>query len=540
MREAADARRSVDAADRVIQPKLGPVGYVRFFWRQLTSMRTALFLLLLLAVAAVPGSLVPQRTSDPNGVVQYFANNPTLAPLLDKVQAFDVYSSVWFSSIYILLFISLVGCVIPRTTHHIRALRSAPPKTPARLERLEAFQVTDAGPLTMSDAITSARAILKKAGYRTAVFETAHDLSVSAERGYTRETGNLVFHVALIGVLISVGIGGGFGYIGQKVVVEGDSFANVLLSYDSFLPGRFFNNDTLAAYRLKLDDFQVKYEVKNQKALGQPIDYTAKVTTFGASDSKGTDAAIKVNDPLRIDGTDVYLLGNGFAPRITVRDGNGNVAFSQAVPFLPQDANLTSLGVIKVPDALPVQIGMIGFLYPTAAPLSTGAFTSNYPELLNPLLSLQVYTGNIKLTDGVYSLSTDGLTKIAGPKSPNKSIQLKPGQTVDLPGGIGTVTFENETPTAVKDDFSGSVARFASLDFHKDPSQGWVLFFALAVLGGLLTSLFIPRRRVWVKASQRDGGVQLEYAGLARGEDPGLARAVGEIRNRHSQKLGLG
>lgn len=503
-------------------------------------MRTALFLLLLLAVAAVPGSLVPQRTSDPNGVVQYLANNPTLAPILDKAQAFDVYSSVWFSAIYILLFISLVGCVIPRTTHHIRALRSAPPKTPARLERLEEFQVTDAPGVTSVDAITSARAILKKAGYRTITFESARDSSVSAERGYTRETGNLVFHVALIGVLISVGLGGGFSYTGQKVIVEGDSFANVLLSYDSFLPGRFFNNDTLAAYRLKLDHFRVRYEEQNKKALGQPIDYTADVTTYLAGEKKGTDSAIKVNDPLRLGGTDVYLLGNGFAPRITVRDGDGNIAFSQAVPFLPQDSNLTSLGVIKVPDALPVQIGMIGFLYPTAAPLSSGAFTSNYPELLNPVLSLQVYTGDIKLTDGVYSLATDGLTKIAGPKSPNKSIQLTPGQTVGLPGGVGTVTFENETPSAKSDDFSGSVSRFASLDFHQDPSQGWVLFFAMCVLGGLLTSLFIPRRRVWVKAVETDDGIRLEYAGLSRGEDPGLSRAVNEIRDRHSQKLGLG
>ena len=123
----------------ITQPKLGVVGWLRWFWRQLSSMRTALFLLLLLALAAVPGSLVPQRSSDPNGVTQYFVDNPTLAPILDSVQMFSVYSSVWFSSIYLLLFISLVGCVIPRTKHHFDALRSAPPKTPARLNRLGGF-----------------------------------------------------------------------------------------------------------------------------------------------------------------------------------------------------------------------------------------------------------------------------------------------------------------------------------------------------------------------------------------------------------------
>ena len=57
-------------------------------------MRTALLLLLLLAVAAVPGSIFPQRSADPNGVAQYFKNNPELAQVLDAIQLFDVYTSV--------------------------------------------------------------------------------------------------------------------------------------------------------------------------------------------------------------------------------------------------------------------------------------------------------------------------------------------------------------------------------------------------------------------------------------------------------------
>jgi len=54
------------------------------------------------------------------------------------------------------------------------------------------------------------------------------------------------------------------------------------------------------------------------------------------------------------------------------------------------------------------------------------------------------------------------------------------------------------------------------------------------VLGGLLTSLFVPRRRLWVKAvEQADGSVRLEYAGLARGEDPALESAVAALADRH-------
>ena len=120
------------------QPTLGARGWLRFLWRQLTSLRTALFLLLLLAVAAVPGSVFPQRGIDATRTADWIADRPTVGPVMDRLGFFDVYSAPWFASIYLLLFVSLVGCVLPRTRVHWEALRQPPPRTPARLERLAA------------------------------------------------------------------------------------------------------------------------------------------------------------------------------------------------------------------------------------------------------------------------------------------------------------------------------------------------------------------------------------------------------------------
>jgi cytochrome c biogenesis protein len=520
--------------DGVNQPKLGLVGYLRFFWRQLTSMRTALFLLMLLALAAIPGSLVPQRTADPNGVVQYKADHATLYPILDKLQVFDTYTSVWFSAIYLLLFVSLIGCIIPRTKHHWQALRTRPPKTPVRLTRLAGYQkvAADGTEVPADQAVTRAMALLKRSGYRVERFGD----SVSAERGYLRETGNLVFHAALVGVLLAVGVGGGFGYTGQRLLVEGQTFSNVLGSYDSFNPGRWFQQTDLKGYNFTLDKFVTKYEERNLDALGQALDYSATVTTQEKGGTKQT-SRLGVNDPVSVGGTNVYLLGNGYAMDVTVRDGDGNVAFEDTVPFLPEDANYTSTGVIKVPDAAPDQLGMVGFFYPTASKLSTGAYASAYPDDQNPLLTLQVYTGDLGLDDGVpqsvYTLDTSGLKQIAGRQSDAASIELKPGQTKKLPGDAGSITFDG-------------VERYVSLDVHHDPSQLWVGGFAVLSVLGLLTSLFVPRRRVWVKVVPRrdDGtgaepGYDLEYAGLARGEDPNLERAVADIAKRHTSDLGV-
>lgn len=528
-------------AASVTQPKLGFVGWVRFAWRQLTSMRTALLLLLLLAIAAVPGSLVPQRSSDPNGVTQYFSDNPTLAPILDGFQMFDVYTSAWFSAVYLLLFVSLIGCIIPRTKHHLEALRAQPPRTPARLSRLAGYTerpLAGAGTGDAEAAIDAAAKQLRQAGYRVERYELRGEASVSAERGYLRETGNLVFHTALLGVLVAVGFGGGFGFSGQRVIVEGQAFVNTLAAYDSFNPGRFFNDTSLTPYRLSLEELDAVYETRNRDAIGQPIDFTAHVTVEGQGEQPD-DRIVKVNEPLYTHGTDVYLLGNGYAPTITVRGPDGEVVFTDSVPFLPQDANLTSIGVVKVPDGLPEQVGMVGFLYPTQTELASGAYTSSYPDLILPVLTLNVYQGDLGIDGGeptsVYTLDPSTMEQLTGGSTGVDSVELKPGETAELPNGLGTVTFENADPDAPAGDYSQSVPRFASFDIHHDPTQVWVLAFAALILGGLLVSLFVPRRRMWVKAvTRRDGRVVLEYAALARGEDPGLEAAVTAFADKHA------
>ncbi|WP_157007391.1 cytochrome c biogenesis protein ResB [Agromyces laixinhei] len=545
----------------ITQPKLGLAGWLRFAWRQLTSMRTALLLLLLLAIAAVPGSLVPQRSSDPNGVTQYFNDNAGLAPILDGFQMFDVYTSAWFSAIYLLLFVSLIGCIIPRTKHHFEALRARPPRTPARLSRLAGYteRALPEGD-TAAAAIDSAAKQLRQAGYRVERYELRGVPSVSAERGYLRETGNLVFHSALVGVLVAVGFGGGFGFSGQRVIVEGQTFVNTLAAFDSFNPGRFFTDTWLTPYRLSLENLDAVYETRNQEAIGQPLDFTAHVTVQGQGED-AEERTVKVNEPLYTHGTDVYLLGNGYAPTITVKNAEGEVVFTDAVPFLPQDANLTSIGVVKVPDGMPEQLGMVGFFYPTQTELTSGAYTSSYPDLILPVLTLNVYEGDLGIDEGtptsVYTLDTSTLTQLSGGDTGVDSIELKPGETVELPNGLGTVTFEDVTPgaapaadsasdadadsdgntdaDAADRNYAQSVSRFASFDIHHDPTQMWVLAFAALILGGLLVSLFVPRRRLWVKAVTKPGGsVVLEYAALARGDDPGLADAVTAFADKHA------
>lgn len=86
----------------------GAAQKARNMWRSLTSMGTALVLLFLLALAAIPGALLPQRGLNAAKVDDYLAAHPLIGPWLDELQAFDVFSSFWFTAIYVLLFVSPV------------------------------------------------------------------------------------------------------------------------------------------------------------------------------------------------------------------------------------------------------------------------------------------------------------------------------------------------------------------------------------------------------------------------------------------------
>lgn len=520
-------------------------------------MRVALILLLLLAVATIPGSLVPQRAADPNGVLQYQQDHPDLFKVLDAfpIQAFAVYSSVWFSAIYLLLFISLIGCVLPRIAHHWKALRGTPPRTPARLQRMAGYaeqrisnpQATPEERQEFAErAILEAEQLLRGQHYRVEIQRAkssrrspsagAEEISVSAERGYLRETGNLLFHIALVGVLVSVALGGMFSFNGQRVLVEGQSFVNQLIDYDSANSGTYFSPSKLEPFSMKLNNFEVDYitdEDGNDVAVGQVSEYRAKVT-LTTPDGQQNDDVIRVNHPLRVHGSPVYLLANGYAPTVTIRNAEGDVVYSESMPFIPQeDINLTSLGVIKVPygitrDGEQTQVGLRGFFYPTQAKLDTGAYTSVFPDLKNPVLTLDVFVGDLGIDSGiaqsVYKLDTDNMEQLTGRAVDKKSLELDLGETLDLPDNMGTISFEQ-------------APRYAAFDVMYNPAQMWILISALAAVLGLLSSLFVPRRRMWVKAVQSEDGVVLQYAALARGDDPTLERAVEVLREQHRERL---
>jgi len=565
--------RDVEAAPVTPEPGRPPALSAREFaawvWRQLTSMRVALILLFLLAVAAIPGSVVPQNDINPLTVSDFRARNPALSEWYDRLGLFDVYSAPWFAAIYLALLISLVGCILPRSAQHWRAMRAQPPPAPRRLSRMPVYRrfETLAAPAEVLDA---ASAELRSRRYRIATAfvgdrssagrrggrlksESWHDFwprfaepaerptelhldaelhpeaevplgdSVAGEAGHLRETGNLVFHLAVVVVLVAVAVGSLFGYRATVLVAEGSGFANSVIQYDGLSSGALFDAGDLPPFSLELDEFEMEF-VEAGSQLGTPDVFEATVRFTPEPGAPEQTRTIRVNEPLEVDGTLVHILNPGYAPAITVRDADGAVLAEGPVPFLPQDNSFTSTGVRKVqvaPEAgLGEDIGVQGLFLPTAVVDDRGP-RSIFPEPRNPALFFTAFHGDLGLDDGqpqsVYRLETSGMEQFRAEDGEVFRAALAVGETVQLPGGYGSVTFDG-------------YVTWVNLQIGRNAGKEFVLGGALLALAGLLASLYVRRRRVWVRVVPGDGaGTVVEVAGLQRSEGGDLDAEVDAI-----------
>ncbi|WP_233435877.1 cytochrome c biogenesis protein ResB [Streptomyces anulatus] len=520
-----------DSEPKADEPKgLGPAGWLRWAWRSLTTMRTALVLLLLLALAAVPGSLVPQEGRQPAQAADFRERNPDLAPVLDRLGFFDVYASPWFAAVYLLLFVSLAGCIVPRTRQYVRTLRSRPPAAPSRLDRLPQHAVWTAC-CDRGEVLLTAADLLRRRRFRVDV-DMEGDGSVSGEKGYLREAGNLVFHTALFGLLIALAVGSLFGTTGQKLVLEGDSFTNTVTQYDDFTPGTLASADSLKPFGFQLKGFSATYQ-RGGPQRGTASSFVARLNYTEREGGRARDARVEVNKPLEVDGSKVFLVGHGYAPVVTVRDGKGEVAWQGPAAFLPQDSNLTSVGVIKAPDALDRKgkrdgLGFSGLFLPTVQ-LTSNGWQSSFPATDDPVLVLTAHHGDLGMDSGqpqnVYQLDSTRMTQFREADGSPFAQALRPGDRMKLPGGAGSLTFDG-------------IKQWASFQIARNPSNATALWSSVAMGLGLCASLFVRRRRVWVRVEpMQSGRVRIAVAGLDPGGTERTAEEVAELADELRERF---
>ncbi|WP_411709280.1 cytochrome c biogenesis protein ResB [Corynebacterium sp. LaCa116] len=526
--------------------------YIRKAWHWLTSMRTALALLFLLAIAAIPGSLLPQRSLNESNVNDFIETNGTVAEIYDKLQLFDVFSSIWFQAIYVLLMVSLVGCIIPRSWDHYKAWKTPPTRAPKYLSKMP-LNATGHSEKSPEEIAAATQSMLKK--WRVSEVAPAEDRagaqSFSAERGYARELCNLIFHVALVAILLTMAAGRLVTYEGQVIVVteknsQGQSqeqaqsteFCNTSTSnYNSFRAGPLFDGTGLHPFCVKAHDFAAEYLPNGQAEMFSSNVSYAEGDDIYKDDSEWKDYQLQVNHPLRLQNNRVYLQGHGYAPTMTVEWPDGEKR-TQTIQFQPNDTTFfLSSGLMRFdppagmyPDLFERrqnQLAIQGLFAPTAEWSGENGklLQSSYPAMLDPAVAIDIYRGDAGLDTGtpqsLFSLDTSLVH--SGQLQKIDRVNLNQGESVTLDDGT-KVTFDG-------------ASEFANYQVSYDPFQKWVLVSALAMLVSLVGSLVIKRRRVWVRIRPAaGGGTDIEMGGLARTDRAGWSE---EFYALHRQLLEL-
>ncbi|ANR61511.1 hypothetical protein C627_02615 [Corynebacterium glutamicum ZL-6] len=520
--------------------------YARKAWNWLTSMRTALALLFLLAIAAIPGALLPQRSLNESNVIEYIENNGKLAEFYDKIQLFDVFSSTWFTAIYVLLLISLVGCILPRSWEHYKAMRAPVVRAPRNLARL-AHNGEGLVEKREEEVEKDARKLLK--GWKITEYSAEEDRagvrSIAAEKGYTRELFNLIFHLGIVGMIVTAGLGRLFYYEGQVIVVtdgeqnqQNSVFCNTATAnYDSFRAGANFDGTGLTTFCFEAHDFSADYLANGQAEMFRSNISYAVGDDIQKDPETWEDYELRVNHPLRIEGDRVYLQGHGFAPTFTVTWPNGETR-TQTVQWRPDDPTFfLSSGVVRFdppagmyPDLYERrqnQLAIQGLFAPTAQweGDNNELLTSSYPAMRDPAVAIDIYRGDNGLDTGIgqslFSLNSSLMH--SGVLQKIERVNLQIGDTVTLDDGT-TVSFDG-------------ASEFANYQISRDPTQNWVLVTTVISLVSLVGSLMIRRRRIWVRFyPQENGTTRVETGGLARTDRAGWG---GEYEKFHRELLGL-
>jgi cytochrome c biogenesis protein len=341
--------------------------------------------------------------------------------------------------------------------------------------------------------------------WRTAVrTEDGGAVTVSAEKGYSREAGNLLFHVSLLAALVLIAAGRLLSYEGSIVLTEGSGFCNRPISYDTFSAGRLVQAGQLADFCVdRLEQFRASYRED-----GTPAQFQARVSYSEGLAGPSRQSVIEVNHPLRLEGDRVYLLNHGYSPTVTItRPGRTPVTDTQA--FLPEDEVLTSEGAFKLPGrdgTSDNDLGLSAIFAPTAV-IADGVVTSISPEVNNPVLAVLAYTGELNprgQPQSVYRLDPEQIA--TGKLKQVAARNLRVGESMTLPDG-----------TAIRFD---GYRQWANLQVSHDPSQTALLAAAVLMVVGLLGSLAVRRRRLWVRIAPPVPGARsvVSVGGLARND----------------------
>ena len=449
-------------------------GIVVGFYKWLRSMRTAMIMLLLLAVASIMGTLVPQIGPAPQNVQGFIDKYPTLGPLFDRLEFFDLYGSWWFQLLVVFLLARLVSCILPRTKAIIKRMTASPQKSSEAALRRLPNHVEVKTTLDQKAALEASRAVLKGRGFKAKELPDTDGTQLFARKGRWGEVGSLFFHYSIILMIVAAVFGKLYGFEGAAYIIEGQRWVEGHLNYDQLQEGKMFRpNDPHRGFEIQVNDFTALYHDDENYF---PKDYITDLTVIDDG-VVVKEQKIRVNTKLIYKGVKFYQSSYGWAPHLTITKNITNDA-GVVEEDLMYDAPTIFFGDAYVANrtfSIPAN--------PDPSDLDQLWVDAQFSPDLDPK--------NLQPRSPYLDQRALSVRLMVGPS------QREVGQNFILPG-VEKTTIGDYTISMPE------VKEWTGLQINSDPGVLYVyIAFTMMVLG-IVTAFYISHRRMWVLAVAED------------------------------------
>lgn len=444
-------------------------------WRLFSSVRLTIVLLILLAVASIIGTLIPQASQRESAEFA-MRLSPELLRVFSMLDLFDMYHSLWFRSLIGCLCLNLIVCSInrfPGAWHLFRAQVRPDRERPFEDLPPEQHFLTKGDVSRVSDQVGQ----FLKSHYKKTHTKTDKDRSFfyTEKGGYSR-FGVYVVHTSVLLILVGALVGSFFGFEAFVNITEGDQIDTVSL--------RKGERDLSLGFAVRCDKFSVDF-YENQ----MPREYRSELT-FIADGKESGKKELLVNHPVQFRCVTFYQASYGQIPgkKVQLKIVKGNKA-DHAIPVETE---------VEAEAKLPGNEG-------------TFSVTGVKSNFMNTGPAVQITVRPLE-GEKVLFWVFEGYEAIR--KKLPEPMLMSPKFS---PSAFKPYTFILE---------GLETAYYTGLQVNRDPGVPIVYLGFCMIIAGFMITFFLSHRRIWVRVLNEKKGVSISVAGVASKNQVGLAREL--------------
>ncbi|MBW2306115.1 MAG: cytochrome c biogenesis protein ResB [Deltaproteobacteria bacterium] len=312
-------------------------GFLSILWNWLYSLKLTIFLLILLAVLSILGTVIPQNQPAAEYLKFY---TPVKYRFYLAMGLLDMYHSWWFITLLGLLSLNLTACSWRRIPVVLRHMSGSTPLLTDRLANSCAVKHSLHAPRPPEGCLSEAQTILGKSYRNVTISASGDSIHLVADRGRFARLGVLITHASVLFILLGGMVGSIFGFKGFVNIVEGESVDQVFLQKSPApLP---------LGFTVRCDKFDVDFYDD-----GTPKDYRSALTVLeGGKEILKRD--VRVNHPLVYRGITFYQssYGNAGPPRfeLEIRNRQDGPSEVKRVKFQQTFSPSTGDGAFRIVD----------------------------------------------------------------------------------------------------------------------------------------------------------------------------------------------